>query len=195
MSPQRQLVKRLGVPNYHCGCFTAVLPYCVACGGSPSDLIASIKSCLSHYPSDANKIIVFDKYQDIAAKDHERKRRAAEVIIDYELSISSTLPKREKQKAGSTFNIGENVTMETLDDGAFGHDEADVTMISYVLAAGNCGKNVIRVLSDDTDVFVLLVYWVYKEPYGAKCRWKIERWDGMVLDIKGTVSLDNQPDS
>ena len=52
--------------------------------------------------------------------------------------------------------------METKDDGAFSHDEADITMISYVLQAAYAGKNVICVLSDDTDVFVLLVYWVYK---------------------------------
>ena len=43
--------------------------------------------------------------------------------------------------------------------GAFSHDEADVRMISYVLQAANHSKSVIRVLSDDTDVFVLLVYW------------------------------------
>ena len=30
-----------------------------------------------------------------SAKDHERLRRASEGVIDYELSISSTLPKRD----------------------------------------------------------------------------------------------------
>ena len=54
--------------------------------------------------------------------------------------------------------LGNTITMETQDDGAFNHDEADVTMISYVLQAANHCKSVIRVLSDDTDVFVLLVY-------------------------------------
>ena len=48
--------------------------------------------------------------------------------------------------------------METPDDGTFSHDEADVTMISYVFEAASRGKRVIRVLSDDTDVFLLLVY-------------------------------------
>ncbi len=34
-------------------------------GGSPSDLIASIKSHLRRYSSDTDKIVVFDKYHDI----------------------------------------------------------------------------------------------------------------------------------
>ena len=68
--------------------------------------------------------------------------------------------------------------METQDDGAFSHDEANVTMISYVLQATNHGKSVIRVLSDDNDVFVLLVYWVHRA--SLKCKVQMERWDGTV---------------
>ena len=64
-------------------------------GGTPLDLIASIQARLSKYPDDTKKIVVFDKYKDISAKDHERMRRAGEVIIDYEFSITSKLPKRD----------------------------------------------------------------------------------------------------
>ena len=113
-------------------------------GGSPSDLIASIQSHLKRYSNDIDKIIVFDKYHDISAKDHERMRCAGEVIIDYELSITTSLPKRDailKSKNNkrrlasmlSTFSAGENVTIETRDDGMFNHDEADVTMFSRLL--------------------------------------------------------------
>ena len=63
--------------------------------------------------------------------------------------------------------------METQDDGAFSHNEAGV------LQAANHGKSVIRVLSDDTDVFVLLVYWVHQA--SLKCKVQMERWDGIVL--------------
>ncbi len=155
-------------------------------GGVPADLIASIKGRLSRYPNDSDRIVVFDKYQGVSAKDHKRKRRAGEVVIDYELSITCSLPKRDtilksknnKQSLASvlsTFSVGENVIMETKDDGAFCHDEADVvTMVSYVIQAANYGKNVIRVLSDDTDVFVLLLYWV-EQHCSARCRWS----DGM----------------
>ena len=71
--------------------------------------------------------------------------------------------------------------MESRDDG---HDEADITMVSHVLEAAKHGKDVIRVLSDDTDVFVLLVYWVYRAR--LQCKVQMERWDGSVLDINAT---------
>ena len=119
-------------PSYH-----IVWPH----GGRLSDLIASIQGRINRYPDVAEKIIVFDKYKGISAKDHERMRRAGEVVIDYELSITSLLPKRDvilKSKNNkrrlasvlSTFNLGNIVTMETQADGLFDHDEADVTIIS-----------------------------------------------------------------
>ena len=43
---------------------------------------------------------------------------------------------------------------------------------------------VIRVLSDDTDVFVLLVYWVRRKELESKVQ--MERWDGTVLNINAT---------
>ncbi len=61
-------------------------------GGSASDLVGSIKNRLNRYSNDCEKILVFDKYCDISAKDHERKRRAGETIVEYELSILSILP-------------------------------------------------------------------------------------------------------
>ena len=166
-------------------------------GGSPSDVVESIRHRLSRYPHEAEKIIVFDKYQDVSAKDHERMRRAVEVPIDYELSITSPLPKRDvimksknnKRKLASvlsTFTVGDMTTTESRDDSAFDHDEADITMISYVVEAAQCGKDVIRVLSDDTDVFVLLIYWVYREEMTSKVQ--MERWDGTVLDINATCA-------
>ena len=56
-------------------------------------------------------------------------------------------------------------------------------MVSYVLEAAKNGKRVIRMLSDDTDVFVLLVYWVYKADVELQCKVQMERWDGTVLNI------------
>ena len=58
-------------------------------GGSSSDVIESIHRRLSRYPHEAEKIFVFVEYQNVSAKDPERMRRAAEVPIDYELSITS----------------------------------------------------------------------------------------------------------
>ena len=39
---------------------------------NPSELIASNEGHLSNYPEASKKIVVFDKYQDICAKDHDK---------------------------------------------------------------------------------------------------------------------------
>ena len=73
---------------------------------------------LKRYPDAAEKIIVFDKYQDVSAKD--------QVPIDYELSITGPLPKRDaimKSKNNkrrlaselSTFTVGDMMTTESRD--------------------------------------------------------------------------------
>ena len=73
--------------------------------------------------------------------------------------------------------------METRDEGVFGHDEV---MVSYVLKAAENGKRVIHVLSDDTDMFVLLVYWVYRADLELLCKLQMERWERTVLYINAT---------
>ena len=40
----------------------------------------------------------------------------------------------------------------------FFHGEADVTMVTFLLEAAKPSQSVTRILSDDTDVFVLLAY-------------------------------------
>ncbi|KAJ3588526.1 hypothetical protein NHX12_012118 [Muraenolepis orangiensis] len=42
------------------------------------------------------------------------------------------------------------------------YEEADITLISYMLEAARAGASTISVLSNDTVVIVLLVYWVWK---------------------------------
>ena len=56
--------------------------------------------------------------------------------------------KRKLASVLSTFTVGDRTTTESRDDSAFDHDEADITMISYVIEAAKCGKDVIRVLSE-----------------------------------------------
>ena len=43
-----------------------------------------------------------------------------------------------------------------------GHEEADVLMVSFMIDAVRDGKKVTRILSDDTDVFIILMFWVRK---------------------------------
>ncbi len=61
-----------------------------------------------------------------------------------------------------------------------------MTIVSNVLDATRHGKSIVQIVSDDTDVFLLLVYWVYKASIQSKIR--MERWDGMILDINATCA-------
>ncbi len=59
-------------------------------------------------------------------------------------------------------------------------------MISYLLQTADSDTQVICILSDDTDVFVLLVYWVHKNDIQAKVQ--MGRWDETVGDINATCA-------
>ena len=92
--------------------------------------------------------------------------------------------KLQLSKVLSTYNFGERVTVESQSNGVFSHEEADITMISYLLMATEYDTPVIRILSDDTDVFVLLLYWVYRQKFQATVQ--MQQWDGAVWDINAT---------
>ena len=98
--------------------------------GDVSVLVKSIKTKLSYLPSE--KILVFDKYYSVSAKDHERMRRAGIGSINYNLTINTRLPSRDAimrnkhnklqlVKVLSTYNFGEGVTVEGY-DGMFKHN-------------------------------------------------------------------------
>ncbi len=98
---------------------------------------ASIQGHLCHYTDGTEKIIVFDKYQDVSAKDHERMLVMLSRLRAFHYQSSAQKgcnlkSKNNKWRLASvlgTFSLGENAMMETRDDGAFGHDEADITII------------------------------------------------------------------
>ena len=83
---------------------------------------------------------------------------------------------------------GGGVTVDSIDDGVFGHDEADITIISYMLQAANDGCHVVRVLIDGTDIFVLLVYWTWRCDLHDRLAVQMEKWDGVVLDVTATCA-------
>ena len=65
--------------------------------------------------------------------------------------------KRGLSRLLCTFNLGCGVTIDSIYVGVFGHDEADIALISSMLQAADDGCHVVRVLSDDTDISVLFV--------------------------------------
>ena len=83
------------------------------------------------------------------------------------------------------------MSIDSRYNGGFEHDEAGVTMIAYLPQAGESGKSVIRILTDDTDVFVLLVHLVWKMQLHSAVQ--IERWNGVVIDINATCLFTLSP--
>ena len=164
--------------------------------GRISDLVAGMKERIKEQPAMAEKLIIFDSYHEVSAKGHERQRRQGAGSADYNLEINSSLPGRDsimKNTANKqrlyhllcTYDFGDNTSAVGKHDCIVKHEEADVIMISYVLDAAKAGKECIRVLSDDTDVFILLVYWVWKT--GMDMIVQMQKWNGIVLNINNTV--------
>ena len=60
-----------------------------------------------------------------------------------------------------------------------------MSLISYMLDAASRGAKTVRILSDDTDVFVLMVYWCWRME--ITCQLQMERWDQTVLNINLTA--------
>ena len=89
--------------------------------------------------------------------------------------------------------MGPAVTTDTQTTEVLGHEEADVTIISYVLQAVGERKDVVHVICDDTDVFVLFVFWIWRNHLVDKCQMQMVRSDGTVLNIYQTCTkLDSK---
>ena len=168
------------------------------CGGSVDVLAESLKARLA-LSAAPEKILLFARYTEISAKDHERQRLAGVGSNTFNLDLNSPLPSREAvmknkhNKRGlsrllSTFNLGCGVSVESRDDGVFLHDEADITIISYLLQAADAGLQIVRILSDDSDNFVLLLYWTWRYDLQVRVSVQMEKWDGVVLDINATCA-------
>ena len=71
-----------------------------------------------------------------------------------------------------TFDLGNNITLVNKADSICNHDEADISLASYMIKAAAEGSGTVRVLSEDTDVFVLLVYWCWRNKLTCISKWK-----------------------
>ena len=101
--------------------------------------------------------------------------------------------KRGLSRLLSTFNMGCGVSVESRDDGVFLHDEADITIISYLFQAADAGRQVVRILSGYSDIFVLLVYWTWRYDLQVRVSVQMEKWDGGFLDINAKCANIGAP--
>ena len=113
------------------------------CGDTISTVATSMATILKNHSVIPTKII-FDRYGNVSAKDHERSRRAGGAVpAEYNLTLTSPLPNRDiimKSKAKKrlisrllcTCTMDSHILMVGEDEGLLNHDEADVLMISYM---------------------------------------------------------------
>jgi len=94
--------------------------------------------------------------------------------------------KRQLSRLLCTHNLGNNIELVNQANSIVRHDEADISLISYMLHVVSAEARTVRILSDDTDVFVLLVCWCWKS--GISHNVQMEKWEGSVLDINATVT-------
>lgn len=144
--------------------------------GTVADLAASMGRRLHQHITQT--YVIFDRYQQLSAKDHERQKRAAESSTEYHLSLKTPLPGRDtvmKNKANKR-RLGELLCTQSIGDHIELVSRADSIVISYMLDAASHGAATIRILCDDTDVFVLMVYWYWKAGITryVACRWRNE---------------------
>ena len=166
-------------------------------GGTVSTFATSMATKLQPYNA-LPTTVVFDRYGKVSAKDHGRERSTTGVCAGtYNITLTSPLPNREiimKRKANKrllsrllcTCTLAPNILMVGEDEVLFNHEEADVLMVSFMIDAVRDGNKVIRILSDDTDVFVILIFWVRK--LSIKALVPMEKWDGTVLNVNDIVA-------
>ena len=116
--------------------------------GTAGDLASSFGVRLSRYPPEAQKLVLFDWYDEDepTAKDHERMRRAGAGSKDFHLTPNTPLPCRETILENSKnksllasilcgYPIQNNVQLVNKLDCIVTHEEADITLCSYILEA------------------------------------------------------------
>ena len=123
-------------------------------------------------------------------------RRAGAGSNDFHLTPNTPLPcrkailKNSKNKSLLAsilcgYPTQNNVQLVNKLDCLITHEEADITLCSYMLKAAASSAETVRIVCDDTDVFVLLVYWTWRKTIRKNIQ--MEKWDGMVLVIHATV--------
>ena len=160
-------------------------------GGTVQALADSVVKKMN---GDHDVYIVFDRYIKDSLKSHEReRRRGGKMMPDYELTYTSILPPRDvimKNPRNKQIlirllcgcSVPDNIHMVGEADNLFGHEEADVAIISYVNMIIHDHKDKVQVLAD---VFVLLMYWFWKHQPPAEITMK--RFDGRTISINASA--------
>lgn len=140
--------------------------------------------------------IIFDRYDENSVKAHERQRRAQGVSprmytlkSDMPLPPKDVIMKLDENKRALIHYLckshPQNPCVRLIgEDSLYQHEEADVKIISYLLTLLP-EKRHIQVLADDTDIFVLLVYFVWLVKPSSQVT--MRKYSGEIIDINATT--------
>ena len=166
--------------------------------GTAGDLVSIFDVRLSRYPSEARNGYCLTAISSMSQlrRTSERMRRVGTGSKDFHLTPNTPLPCGEailKNSGNKGLLVSilcgnplqNNAQLVNKLDCLVTHGEADITLCSYKLdVAASCAE-MVRIVCDDTDVFVLLVYWTWSKTIRKNIQ--MEKWDGTVLDIRATV--------
>ncbi|MES9884496.1 MAG: hypothetical protein ABW185_26930, partial [Sedimenticola sp.] len=141
-------------------------------------------------------IVVFDRYVDGSIKTHERLRRTgSSACPTLNLTLETALPARDsimksthnKRSLISVFCAEQTPSNLTMvgEESEYRHEEADCIIISYVLSLIRQKYEHIQIVSDDTDVFALLVFFCWK--WHCTVQLSMKKSDGRLIDINATA--------
>ena len=129
-------------------------------------------------------------------KSHERQRRAKGIAPRaHELRSETLLHSKENivksdqnKKSLIQFLCNTEHNHNSLhligEDSPYTHEEADVTIMSYLVKIHQ-EKEHIQILADDTDIFVLLLFFYWK--YRPSAHVTMKKYNGQIIDIKATA--------
>lgn len=163
--------------------------------------VGKVKNLLQNFTRAAEKqysvIVVFDRYMEQSIKTHERTRRTGGTVYPkLNLSLETSLPARDlimkcesnKKELINVFcstNDSPQIQMIGETNSEFKHEEADCNIISHVQELILQGYKHINVVADDTDIFVLLIFFCWKWQCSAQIT--MRKFDGRVIDINATA--------
>ena len=160
---------------------------------------ATVKSFAESFINSVQKnhevFVIFDKYFEGSIKSHERSRRAADAHCpSHHLTMDTVLPPREvvmkntenkKQllKLLCEANTADHIHMTCEGLCLFGHEEADVCIVTYLQRIIQEGNTKIVVAADDTDIFALLVHFCWKWQLLDTISITMKKMNGKLINI------------
>lgn len=141
--------------------------------------------------------VVFDRYTNASINTHERLSRSGSTSSSIlKLTLETNSPngdfvmknirnKKALVELCCSSNDSPRVQMLGDSNSEYRHEEADCNIISHLQSLIVHACRHIQVVADDTDTFVMLVFFCCK--WGCSSKLSMKKSDGQVIDINATA--------